>query len=361
MRNSISIIGYYTSNFGDLLMLRGIIRTLSSNYKYLFILTYGNLSLVEIGDVGVSKERVVIINIASKLKSSLSLLCALFTSRTIIWGGGTCFNSKEKSYGGLRYMRLFHKFGVSVRYIGVGINTNKIDDYLSKSIKELFSLSERFMVRDKESLEYIRREVDSSFDCLVPDPIFLNNFAIKGVKNQEKLLFCSYRCVDSYFCNASEYREQFIDNLLYLLCRYRIDRVLIYPSDHMVDLLDNKYIAERLIENCHNNVVVDFMDSLTVDEVLTFIESSWAVITGRLHIGVVSALFRKPFQLLNYSSKNRAFVNDYGFNEKCLVEYSSLSDETMLSSNILELVNNFTLPASFPPSTKSLIVDMASL
>ena len=358
MKRNLSIIGYYTSNFGDLLMLKGLLRTIPQNYRLLYILTYGQLCLCDLGDIGLEKEKIQIVNLSrSKVKNVLPLLTAMFTSKAIIWGGGTCFNPKENAYGGLRYMRLFHKFGVRVNYFGIGINTNQKTPILVKSLRESLNISENFIVRDKESLDFIRNEIDPTFNSLEPDLIYLNHFASVGTTpkgNSEKIVFVSYRCVDSYFVNSKDYRDAFVGNLIKVLELIPIDRVVLYPSDRIIDLADNEYIADEVVKRSSKKVLVDFLDSIPVAEALSLIGRSRIVITGRLHVGVVSSIFGIPFQLLDYSSKNRAFVKDMGLNEKVLVNYESLDNEMTMCSNLLQINGSFVIPESFPPNTKSL-------
>ena len=358
MRNNLSVIGYYTSNFGDLLMLKGLLKTIPQNYRLLYILTYGQLSLCDLGDIGLERNKIQIVNLSrSKVKNVLPLLTSMFTSKAIIWGGGTCFNPKENAYGGLRYMKLFHKFGVRVNYFGIGINTNQKTPVLVESLRESLNISDNFIVRDKESQDFIRKEIDPTFNSLEPDLIYLNHFVSANTTpkdDREKIAFVSYRCVDSYFVNSKNYRKGFVNNLLKVLETIPIDRVVLYPSDWIIDFADNEYIAEEIIKCSPKTVLVDFLDSIPVAEALSLIERSRIVITGRLHVGVVSAIFGIPFQLLDYSSKNRAFVKDMGLNDKVLVNYESLDNEMTMCSNLLQINGSFVIPESFPPSTKSL-------
>lgn len=365
MRNNLSVIGYYTSNFGDLLMLKGLLNTIPQNYRLLYILTYGQLSLCELGDVGLERKRIQIVNLTrSKIKNVLPLITAMFTSKAIIWGGGTCFNPKENAYGGLRYMKLFHKWGASVNYLGIGINTNQKTPVLIESLREALKISDYFIVRDKESQDLIRTEIEPAFNYLEPDLIYLNHFesfAITPKDDIEKIAFVSYRCVDSYYVKSKDYRDAFISNLIKVLETIPIDRVILYPSDRIIDFADNEYIAKEVIKHSPKTVLVDFLDSIPVTEALSLIERSKIVITGRLHVGVVSAIFGVPFQLLDYSSKNRAFIKDMGLNDKVLVNYESLDNEMTMCSNLLQINGSFVIPETFPPNTKSLEMKLSKL
>lgn len=365
MRNNLSIIGYYTSNFGDLLMLKGLLETVPQNYRLLYILTYGQLSLCDIGDIGLDRKRIKIINLTkSKVYFILPLITAIFTSKAIIWGGGTCFNPSENAYGGLRYMKLFHKFGVSVNYLGVGINTNQKTPVLVESLRESLDISDNFIVRDKESQDFIRKEIDPTFNFLEPDLFYLNHLTSADntpKDDSEKIAFVSYRCVDSYFVNSKNYRKGFVNNLLKVLETIPIDRVVLYPSDRIIDFADNEFIADEVIKCSPKTLLVDFLDSIPIAEALSLIQRSRLVITGRLHVGVVSAIFGVPFQLLDYSSKNRAFVKDMGLNNKVLVNYKSLDNEMTMCSNLLQLNGSFVIPESFPPNTKRLKIVLSKL
>lgn len=72
-------------------------------------------------------------------------------------------------------MKLFHKVGVQVNYIGVGINTNCNNPKLVEHLKEALVLSKHFIVRDKGSLSFIQNEIDKHFNSIFPDLIYLNH------------------------------------------------------------------------------------------------------------------------------------------------------------------------------------------
>ena len=190
-------------------------------------------------------------------------------------------------------MKLFHRFGASVHYVGVGINTNNKTELLLESIREALSLSKHFLVRDKDSRDYIRKEIDPTFDSLVPDPIYLNDLAAKG-DSDDRLLFCSYRCVDRYFSDAVEYREAFINNLVNVMNENQIDKVLCCPSDRAVDYRDNIYISTELEKRNTGRQAVEFVASMPMEEIMSYISRSTVVVTGRLHVGVVAALYGVP-------------------------------------------------------------------
>ncbi len=363
MKRNLSIIGYYTSNFGDLLMLKGLIRAIPKEYSRLFILSYGKLDLEALGEIGLSNKTITVIDLSNKKKHLISILHALFTTKSIVWGGGTCFNVVENAFGGIRYMRVFHFFGARIYYMGIGINTNRVNNTLCESIKYALQISNSFNVRDRESQMYINSEIDSSFSALVPDLVYLNDFSpqhrCNKVLNGDRVVFVSYRCIDTYFNNSKEYLNGFIKNLTYLLNHLAINRVIIYPSDEVVDYDNNIVIATELNKVFLGRVSIDFYEHLTINDVLGVINNSFLVITGRLHVGVVSSVFGTPFLLLNYSSKNRAFIQDACINTKSLVEYNELKDETQFYSNSIELLKDRNV-CNYVPSNIDILVNCTS-
>lgn len=140
-----------------------------------------------------------------------------------------------------------------------------------------------------------------------------------------------------------------------------VNRVVLYPSDRVVDFQDNLFIADELINRLPKTIMVDFLDTISITEALSLIERSCFVITGRLYVGVIAAIYKVPFQLLNYSSKNRFFIKDMGINEKVLVQYEALNNEMTMTSNLIELYRNFSIPKSFPPETGGLVKKLADV
>ena len=268
-KNNLSIIGYYTSNFGDLLMLKGLLMTIPKVYKHLYILTYGELSRSSFLYLGVIDDRFTIINLNKKRKHVALLLKSVITSKHIIWGGGTCFNQSENAFGGIRIMKLYKLFGASVNYIGVGINTYNSTRLLDKSVKLALSISNCFVVRDEGSYSYIKERVNKAFEALEPDLVFLNTFPSFNETEKDKTVFVSYRCVDAYFGEAIKFRDSFVKSLVYETRKNRFNRVVIFPSDSIVDYYDNKYIATNLSSVFDNNVKVFFVDSLKIDEAIS--------------------------------------------------------------------------------------------
>lgn len=340
-------------------MLRGLLNTIPPNYDHLFILTYGELLHQNAREIGAPSDKLIIINLKHKLRSSFLIMWALSTSRSIIWGGGTCFNSKENSYGGIRYMKLFHFWGAKVYYVGVGVNTDCITDLLVKNIRKAIAISENFTVRDKLSLSLIKEKIDPLFNSIVPDLVFLAGLPKRKKKGSKRYLLISYRCIDSYFYNASYFREAFINNISIFLCNEKIEKVYIYPIDQKVDYYDNRYIADKLLsEKMCLGTDIEFIDSLSIEKTINLINKASFVITGRLHVGIVSALLRVPFLLLNYSSKNRAFVKDYHINDNVLVDYNELCVDTLFLKKYQTLCETIMISHHFYPHTNNLVKDL---
>lgn len=328
-RTGVSIIGYYTSNLGDLLMLKGLMDQLPDNVKKVYILTYGTflLSLNQFPDLDI-----VVVDLTSVSSQWQLLLDALIHSKVIIWAGGTCFNDAENSYGGLRYMKLFHLFGAKVVYLGVGVNTDSASKRLSRNLKKAIGLSVCFTVRDTISKDYILSNDLSYSIAVTPDLIFLNDFPKPYHNDKKKLLSVSYRCVDGYFREADCYREQMVKNIIAFVNNKKISEIKVFPSDKEVDTADNIFIAQELKEKLPQTEVSFFLGEL--DDYLKILSMSSYVFTGRLHVAVVSSIFGVPFQLLNYSSKNRALVVDAGLSPRCLVNYCDLVHPDLLYENV---------------------------
>ena len=326
----IDIIGYYGHNFGDLLILQGILNNLPEDCDKVNILSYDNLDIKDL-DLSCNAEvhpfyiRMPILNLIRLFREA----------DTIIWGGGSCFNDVDGS-GGVRQMLLAKIVNPSVRieYKGVGIDL-KNNRHNKICLKIALLLSSSFSVRDQKSYEIIK---GNSCAELIDDPIYLNKEWFKAVENNKKenRLIISYRCVDNYFKqNGSVYLELFVKNIEYLLLYEKFEEVFIINADSRVDNKDNSYIADRL--KIPNQTKLFFIPQRSLNEICTLISSSSLVVTGRLHLAAIASLYNVPYILLNYSEKNRQFVIRDN-NMESLVEYQELESDSHLK-DIFSILN----------------------
>lgn len=318
----VDIIGYYGSNFGDLLMLQGVLNNLPSGCLKVNILSFGILNLADL-DYSCN----AIVN-SYYIRMPLKQLIQLYKeAEVIMWGGGSCFNDVDGT-GGVKHMLLAKLVNPSVKivYYGVGIDIKK--SFLGKLyLKIALSISERFAVRDERSFDMIKKY---SFAELIDDPIYLNKKWLLSINtsNKRSSLVISYRCINSYFPNAyKSYLMNFLINLKSVLRTNSFTDVYVINADSSVDKNDNLYISKELISSCVN---VRYIEKQSLKEICGVIGSSSLVITGRLHLAVVASVYNTPCLLLNYSEKNKQFAMKGDSKLITLAEYPLLSDSNYL-------------------------------
>ena len=321
-RKELTIIGYYESNFGDLLMLQGIIEHLPEHIRNINILSYGNFSL---HDLFVQKDRFrfKVYNCFQWRKQFIAILGALFRSGYCMWGGGTCFNNVDGT-GGVKWMLLAKLLGVKVIYFGIGIDLLKNDNNLKKAIR----LADYFCVRDNYS--YGLSQKYGKEIIRVKDPFLLNSYPIKEKDRSGNYLLIAYRNVDRYFKNSPEYLINFIGCIKSLIERFYFSEIIIIDTDNAVDKTTGKYLYELLSTQ---NLTIPLVYNPTgyLQEKCLLIREEKLIITGRLHVAYYAFLNQVNFFLLDYSMKNKQFIIENNICAERLVEYASLADKNFLS------------------------------
>jgi len=323
--NEITILGYYGNNFGDLLMLNGLLKNLPENYK-INILTYS--SNLRIQDLEISNQRVSIYDLNKKGKIK-TILNSVSKSKKIFWGGGTCFNDIDGT-GGIKTMLLCFLIGKKCCYFGIGI------DILKKTSSKIYVLialiiSTKIYLRDELSQVYFEKIIPKFLYKyfkkkikLIPDIAslyFSEKYIEEKIENEGNELLISYRNIDNYFDDHRIFLKKFIINIEDFILKNNIDIINIIDADSDVDKYDSMIIFNEL----NRNYNVCYKSKISITDKIKLIKRSKYIITGRLHIAFVSLYFNKKFILLNYSDKNRAFIFTNNLPDKILVEYNNLN------------------------------------
>lgn len=323
------IVGYYGKNLGDLMMLQGIINSISECYDKIIVLSYDNLNLdeLDINDRPKIKSYSIHLRIRKKIK--------LFKLANIImWGGGSCFNDIDGN-GGIKQILLAKLVNpkISVEYYGVGVDIKK--NIINRFCLYLaLTVSSNFAVRDKHSYDIVK-----NFRCskIIEDPIFLNKSWFENIPSAIKgnSLVVSYRCVDKYFPKSSKkYLNSFIKSIASVIENLSYSHVYVLPCDRNVDEQDNRYIVEKLYSVY--NISSTYIPSYSLKDFCSVLRSSSMVITGRLHVGIIASLYHKKYLLLNYSEKNKQFTQADN-NPDSLIEYNEIFDSNFLLDKCMKL------------------------
>lgn len=324
---TISIIGYYDTNFGDLLMLKGIIDSVPRNVNEIYILTYSYAKL----DLSFINSKVKLYPIQIKNRRfSIKLLRALLLSKYIIWGGGSCFNLNDKGTGALRWMSLFRFFGARVIYYGIAIELDK-ESRILYYVRRAIDLCSKFYVRDQASFE-ISKQFSTEKVYKVCDPIYLNNLNAERSKtaiiNNEKTFLICYRDLSNYFSECGVYFENFKKAISCLIDGKIFTKILVFVADEHVDA-DISYTLYNYILQNHKNVQCNICINSPLIKKCELIRQADTVITARLHVGVYASFFGIDTIFLNYAQKNENFVRENNIRSDRLVSYEELSDETI--------------------------------
>lgn len=324
----VSLIGYYGKNFGDLLMLQGILSQMPIHVTHINILSYSDFDL---NSIQYSKEIKLLVYNVTKLgfKHRIKLYR---NCDYIIWGGGSCFNDVDGT-GAVKQMLLAKVVNprIKIQYLGIGIDckNNKLHWWY---LKLALILSDTFNVRDQDSYRLV-----SSFTKVTigKDPIYYNEqwFATINDYIDKNYIMVSYRNVKSYFPNQAEnYLNDFIENLIGIIVHKGFTKIYIFDCDQKVDKKDNMQIYKALCIALPK-VSVIYKKTYQLDELCSMIKKTSLMITGRLHAAVVCNLYCNNFLLLNYSKKNESFMKEIGKLD-CLINYSELQNNQLFNDKL---------------------------
>ena len=324
---SLTIIGYYGDNFGDLLMLNGLLQNIPDDYSKINILSYSSL-LNEV-DLDLNERNIEIYDLNAKGKIK-TIRRALKSSNSILWGGGTCFNDIDGA-GAIKTMLLAKLLGKKCIYFGVGVDTLK---KRKSKIQLWFALliSSNFIIRDELSNKIISncnfplyKIFLSKKIKVVPDLayLFLNSFKNRTSDEAQYDLLISYRNIEKYFSDHVIYLDNFINCMQTLILENNLKKIVIINSDKEVDESNSAYI-EKMLK--HTSYTIEYLSEISFLDKISVLNASKFTISGRLHVAFCAFYFKKPFLILNYSDKNKAFVTENQIDPNCLIDYEQLSN-----------------------------------
>jgi len=321
MKNKqLTIVGYYGDNYGDLLMLYGVINNIPPIYSQVNVLT--NSSYIQFENLKKFDKKIVFFNYGTNKTSTV--FKALKGSDKIMWAGGTCFNDVNGT-GAVKIMLIAKLLGKKCLYFGIGVNT--LRKFKSKLYLWLGLLvSSNFIVRDEISKEVIEQCNFLLFDLFLKKKIFkipdlaylyLHDVNVSNSKLDYDLLI-SYRNVKKYFFNHHEFLNQFNIAVDTICQNYGFKKIAIIDADKEEDTDDSLYIKNHLQKVGY---AVDYIENISLDEKIKFILASNYIICGRLHVAFSAYYFNKPFLLLNYADKNLAFIKEHEISPDYLKNY----------------------------------------
>lgn len=300
---NITIIGYYGSNFGDLLMLKALVENLEKSS--ISILTYGSRThLLEQPFIKEKSIEVIEVSTASKLE----IFKTIKKSKAIIWGGGTCFMD-EGGTGGIKYMLLGKLLGCRVYYAGIGADShNRLSTKFCMLVATI--VSNAIYARDHDSIKALTK---------------INPFAAKKIIKTHDLAYasdiaisCENKSRDRYlvFCprNLEQYKNLPYDTNRKLLEIARraaeelgLRKIIVLNADPLVDQTASEQAANYFQSAGFANEIVSGDD---LEKCSASLRNCEFLLTIRLHPAVIALENSIPFAIFNYSEKNRKFAEE---------------------------------------------------
>lgn len=317
----ISFIGYYGSNFGDLLMLTALIDYYSQHYDQINIYTYGNKdNLYDSFSLNSHISKIEIFGLTGSERISYgNFLKTVKGSRYIIWGGGTCFMDQGGT-GGIKYMMGAYFVKVPVLYLGVGIDSHhKIRTKIIVFTSVL--LSKALYFRDEKSLLTANTLTVNLFKYKVRNVPDIAH--IKTIQNQadpsDYIVFCC-RDLSSYeYLNSNKINNSLAGLAIAVCKQLGVKRIVILVSDLEIDEEPSQKANELFLKNA---IAVNNVFGQKIEDSLIAIQNSKFVFTSRLHPAVVAQNLNVPYALYNYSDKNKKFLEEVNESSRLIDRYN---------------------------------------
>ncbi|WP_316633669.1 polysaccharide pyruvyl transferase family protein [uncultured Flavobacterium sp.] len=330
----ISFLGYYGSNFGDLLMLNALVDYYSKHYNQINIYTYGNhVNLYNAFSSNPNLYNIKVFGLSGEQKISYKhFMKTVKGSQYIIWGGGTCFMDQGGT-GGIKFMLGAYLAKVAVLYLGIGIDSH----FKLKTKLIVFSsilLSKALYLRDEKSLKLANKLSLGLFKFkvdYVPDIANVREILTEQFSG-DYIVFCC-RDLSVYSDLNNEKVNHDLATLAIRSCKeLGLNRIVNLVCDAEIDENQSKKATDLFLEN---NIQVDVIYGSDVDNSLVTIQNAKFVITSRLHPAVVAQNLSVSYSLYNYSDKNRKFVEEVNEQSRLICRY-----------NIDQYIFNFHKPKS---------------
>ncbi|NWL79049.1 hypothetical protein DM872_19575 [Pseudomonas taiwanensis] len=315
----ICIIGYYGSNFGDLLMLNALISRFEG--FSIDILTYG--AKEELEEQSFIQDRNITVIQASQ-KNLAKIVRSFRSSAAIIWGGGTCFMD-EGGTGGVKYMALAKLLGCQVYYFGIGVDRyrkfkTKLCMYLASKI------SSRIYARDLDSQKAFHATNPKNKERIYITHDLAHAYTstddnLNTPLASDYLLYCP-RSLDSY---PNIYHETNLEltALAHKIVKHlHLQKIVILNADPAID---SGIVTECAKVFEASGIEVEIISGSSTRESIKAINYCKFLLTVRLHPAVIALERKTPFAIFNYSNKNKKLVSEHDCLDR-LIENRAILD-----------------------------------
>jgi len=306
MISKINIIGYLGfSNFGDDLMLYGLLNELNSKgYYKLNIFMKKNIFSKD----NFKKWNNLEINIIKLNKyTNITLPLYIFNNDCTIWCGGTCLyeDPSDIKLEGLRWIRRisFTSNLLNRIFYLINIGVNEIKSKKAKCIvQSIINNTTKISVRDNESINNLKKF--NNVNCIMAaDLALLNKYkSVEINTSAEYFIFCGHFQYKDDRKIISAYVK-----ILNNIC-IKLNKKILFVPLHLDGSNDNLFHS-KIINELSSNVHYELIVKYSVTELENIFKNSFFVISMRLHALIFSELLGRPSIGINYNDKVQYFMN----------------------------------------------------
>ncbi|MEO8837903.1 MAG: polysaccharide pyruvyl transferase family protein [Herbaspirillum sp.] len=305
----VAIIGYYGRNFGDLLMLHGLLTELKG--VPITIFTYARAA--DLKAFLVNRSEISVVGLTEE--PMWKIMRQIGFGSAIIWGGGTCFMD-EGGTGGIKYMLLARLLGGRVVYLGIGADSHRRLTTRA-SMWAAVTMSSAMFVRDADSFKTLA-SVRPKYCKKIKSGSDLAYEAVSSFVSDFRPFLESY----VVFCprNLSGYPHVPTEdsNLLQNLCMeiarsLPTTNIAVVNCDPQVDTASAQKSVHAFVERGFRTSVID---GSNLSHAIGSFKYAEFILSVRLHPAIVAAVLDVPFALYNYSDKNKKLVTEIGVPER---------------------------------------------
>lgn len=323
---------YYNKNFGDYLLIKRVCDLVVSSGR--------------VAKLPFASEAVI-----SEFHGEVSHVTIkdFFNVKKCIFGGGGYLGEPPKgvSKWSINFIRrhflpffLMRIFGVKISIVGAGLGPIS-KNWLKPFVRYMLKNSEVIMLRDKESIAYAQEllpgiELTEVTD-LAQDAYFLR----ENMSNEKQVYGEEIIAIHIGAEIPLDLEKKLFDVILKLSSE---GYTFVFFSDspgHNKSLANNQFCFYGLF--LEKNIPFKKMEYINSANVISLINSSCAVITGKLHAGIVACTLNTPVLSIPLHTKTLRYYNQIGFPELCLNSYFNAEESIDKFLNLV-LEGNFSLP-----------------
>ena len=311
---------YGAGNFGDELILKGIVKTVKELHPKAVIATSGNPEKTAITH-GIRAIHFFPSSMLSLLKSIFTLrifrsIYYLYTSDIVLFGGGCLFNEKEPAsitiwYRQFRWFRVFRK-----KVIILGQSFGKFSDRNTiRKVKEVTRYAKKILVRDEYSKKMLSSYTTSDIEVLLDPALWLQGrdllHSVQDLVRTNKtyilLIIREWATVD----------KNIIEEQIAILAKHCLEK---YQLPSRILILQEGTSGDESISNELYRKIEPYCDALpqkwsTIDDMVHIYDKASLIVSMRLHGGILGLILGKPTLFLNYDDKVGNLLADLGLGD----------------------------------------------